>query len=237
MKSILISCLLLTAFTLQSQITSIDCMGSLDIGYRDIHEKRSNVSEGFLKLKKKEQIGFRNRFGFNYNIQISQRFHFKTGLRFVNKGYNSYKYKDSDWGLTAPEGTFVGNEPSESGGSLQYKYNMFFIEVPVILRYKLAQRKKFEFYCEAGVAPSYLIDAITVQRFNSDRKQFKDTNSNYNNWQVAAVMGVGANYQIKEKTQLYAQPTYSYDITKIVNAPLNVHLYSIGLELGCRHIL
>lgn len=88
---------------------------------------------------------------------------------------------------------------------------------------------------EAGSAVSYYLQSVTVHNYGTDRKVFKENEQSINDFQISAILGVGLNYQLNNKTQLFLQPTFNYQLTDLVSAPVNEHLYSAGLEIGCRH--
>ncbi|MBK8601905.1 MAG: outer membrane beta-barrel protein [Saprospiraceae bacterium] len=217
--------------------SSLDCVGAMNIGYRYINPHKSDVPSGFVDIRNKEQVGLRADFGLNFNKKFGSKLYFKTGLRMANKGYNSYKLNTLKWGLDGKDGVYHPDFPT--GGtedkSSQFKYHYFFLEMPVMIRYEFIQKSKISIYMEAGSAVSYYLQSVTVHNYGTDRKVFKENEQSINDFQISAILGVGLNYQLNNKTQLFLQPTFNYQLTDLVSAPVNEHLYSAGLELGCRH--
>ena len=59
---------------------------------------------------------------------------------------------------------------------------------------------------EAGSAVSYYLQSVTVHNYGTDRKVFKENEQSINDFQISAILGVGLNYQLNNKTQLFLQP-------------------------------
>lgn len=218
--------------------SSLDCVGALNVGYRYINPNKSDVPSGFIDIRNNEKADLRADVGINYNIKIGSNLYFRTGLRFANKGYNSRKFdNDHKWGIQSQNGVFNPNIPSgeKEKPNSQFKYHYFFIEIPLVARYEFLHKNKLSFYAEAGGAASYYMKSVTVQKLGSDRKLIKINDEAINNIQISTIFSVGANYQLNYKTQLFLQPTFNYNLTDLVSAPVNEHLYSAGLEFGCRH--
>ena len=217
--------------------SSIDCVTGLNVGYRYLNPNKTDVFPGYVDIRNAERIGIRADFGVNYNLKVGSKLYLKTGVRFADKGYNSRKIDDLKWGLEGHNGVYDPNAVQNNSElkSIVFKYHFFFVEVPIALRYEFYKKGKFSLYGEAGGSAAYYIQSVTVQKTNLDKKKINKKEDPINDFHLAAIIGAGVNYQVNGKTQLFLQPNFNYQLTDLVNAPDNVHLYTAGLEIGCRH--
>ena len=217
--------------------SSIDCVTGLNVGYRYLNPNKTDVFPGYVDIRNKERVGIRAEFGANYNLKVGSKLYLKTGVRLADKGYNSKKLDILKWGLEEPNGVYDPNAVQSNSDlkSIVFKYHFFFVEVPVALRYEFYQKGKFSIYAEAGGSAAYYLQSVTVQKTNLGRKKFNKKEDAINDFHFSAIIGAGVNYQVNGKTQLFLQPNFNYQLTDLVNTPVNEHLYTAGLEIGCRH--
>ncbi len=218
--------LLFIPFVSFSQInTSLDILAGIDYSYRNLNNN-SILNDG-----ETGKINFR--FGFNFNKKVSEKFFFKTGLRFAAVGYKGKKNDNLRWGNQQTGGVFNPSIPGEFS-SLQFIYNYLFIEIPIIGRYEFS-KKKFTPFAELGLAPSLYLTTRTKQITNIDSKVFSASDPSFNKVHFVGVISFGGNYTINQGLQLFAQPTFRYHLTRLINdVPIKENLWTVGLELGFR---
>lgn len=209
-------------------------MSGIDLGYGYLASKDSNpIGSTFLNIRnKRERSNLNSRIGFNFNQKLSENYFLKTGIRIARLGY-SIKVPTED--LRWPSQINNPNDPGEDIGDAKFYYNYLFIEVPVTIRFE-GKKKRFTPYIEAGFSPMWLLQysSVTVKDSVTNVSFCQPYNADFNNFQVAAILSFGFNYQYNETIQLFGQPTLRYHFTKLVEAPVSEFLYSAGLEFGFR---
>ena len=111
MKQILLylSLFLFPLFTYSQLNSSLDLIGGIEYGYRNLSSSSVPV---VVSVRDDIEIGKINfRIGFNYNKRLSEKIFFKTGLRFAISGYknreNELRFGDQQIG-----GAFEPSIPS-----------------------------------------------------------------------------------------------------------------------------
>lgn len=238
MKSIIISFLLCLPFLAISQFkSSIDLLGSADINYRDINFKNS---ESYFQSYKYGLDGdvasVKFRFGANYNYKINDRLVLKTGLRMANIGYKSYYSRRIFFGQYSTEydGFSVPYNVSKNEG-FSTSYNHFFIEVPLMARYEFKKSfGKFQPYAEAGLSGQYYLTTFSNEERNGVKELYAEKFDNINKFQMSANIGLGFNYNVSNRMQLFFQPTFRYNLTPMFDSAIKEHPFSVGFEMGLR---
>lgn len=235
-----LSFLLLPLFCMCQINTSLDFVAGVDYSYRNmkVNENPSFSDTTIVRIFDENETGTINfRFGFNFNKRISSNFIFKTGLRFTSLGYQR-KYGEDElrWGNQQTGGVFNPDIPSEQPEISNFIYNYLFLEIPLVARYEFSQ-KKFTPFIELGVAPSFFLK--TRHKIISDNgTQIVDNNDSqdgYSNINFVGVVSFGGNYAINEGLQLFAQPTFRYQLTRLYKTgSVREYLWNAGLEVGLR---
>lgn len=209
--------------------TSIDFITGIDYSYRSLS------GNSIIEEIRSGETGKMNwRVGFNYNKRISEHLYIKAGLRFASVGYHG-ENRNLRFG-NEQDGTGTWIPDPSLATELQVTYDYWFIEIPVVGRYEFNNRKISPFV-EFGIAPSYYLTTRIHQVTNLEQEtnfQRGFGNSDYNKIHVVGVLAIGLNYTPNENFQFFAQPTFRYHFSTLVNTPLKEHLYNIGLELGAR---
>lgn len=207
---------------------SIDIVGSFD------YTNTTNSNQTFTGSNTGWKGIFTYRAGANFNFRIFEKVMFKTGFRYANLG-DSFFIDDLRWPSE------IGPNGFQPDPSLPRYINSVtkhrFIEVPLIFRYEI-NNKKFAPYFEVGLAPHIYINTKSLYETNlessSETSDFSESISDFNKLQIAAVVGFGVNYKIRERSQLFAQPTLRYNLHRISDNPNDDRLISIGIEFGYR---
>ena len=212
-NAFLLFCFLLSPFLLISQFdASIDIVGSYDF------KNETAYGFGFRVFEGNTRKSFR--YGGNFNFRVFDQGHFKTGIRYVKQ---AFKVKETVF----PEGS-----------SLHDYVDEYYLEVPLVCRYNFSKRK-FTFYTEVGISPHFYLKGKlvtqTISGYTStdyDPSYLKDRRV-----RMGYIMGVGINYLISEKMQIFAQPTYRYYPMIGVETLSITGNVNYGIEFGVRRAL
>ncbi|WP_235294003.1 outer membrane beta-barrel protein [Portibacter lacus] len=232
---ILILGFIMPIFGFSQMKTSIDAIGSLDYSYRSITTSSSDeFIKGLVERRNEGETGkVAWNAGLNLNRKLSKKIFLKTGVRFISTGYNG-PVEEVTWG-SQHDGNGGQIEDPSLPKEIQIKYNYWFIEIPLGIRWEINENK-FAPFLEAGVAPSLYLRTRSALVSDQDKEiSFSDDRVNkMNNIHAYGFISFGGNYTINEKYQLFAQPIFRYHLTKLADTPIREHLYSGGIELGIR---
>lgn len=235
MKYNLIAILTLLPFLVFSQINlSVDLVTGIEYSYRSLRTSRVDPIVISILDGRNVETGKSNwRFGLNYNKRISAKFFLKTGLRLASIGYKGEKKIGLRWGS---EITSMGWIPDPSlAHEIQLIHDYLFIELPIVGRYEF-KGKKLSPFIELGVAPSYYLTTRTkkITDIGNESTFQKSPAPHFNSLQVVGLFSMGINYNLNENIQLFGQPIIRYHFSKLIEAPIEEHLYNFGIELGLR---
>ncbi len=109
--------------------------------------------------------------------------------------------------------------------------NFSYLEMPVILRYKLVD-KSIDFNLIGGLSYNLLVNN-TVQTIIDGSKYNIGKTAGLNSFMVSSSMGMGIEYSLSEKFSLNLEPTFRYYINPFGEIPgLKTHPYSFGIFSG-----
>ncbi|HOY06641.1 MAG TPA: hypothetical protein PLO67_14635 [Saprospiraceae bacterium] len=187
-------------------------------------------SPDYSWLKTLETIQIAGRFGINVNVKLTERLHLKTGMRLARAGYTTGKSGlryESEYAT----GTWVP-DPSLPHRA-EFIHHYLLLEWPVMGRLEW-NRRKWSPFMEIGMSPVLFLSGRTTQITDFETKTIKENLVGVSTFQLAGNLAFGYNYQVNQKIQVFGQPTFRYLLTKLKKAQAGHHLYSIGLEMGCR---
>ena len=242
MKISLLILFLIISLSLKAQYKSaIDVIIGTD--YSSQYVRNTNQDSFYIRIFDKEKrwnagkIGYR--FGINYNRQVTPHFYIKTGLRFVNMGYESrVNITDLRWisELNPVMGVFEP-DPTLPHRIDKYIYNYFFLEIPINGRCEFTSTK-WRPSLEAGIAPHiYLTTSSTTVLDIEQQTGWQRSKSNRTlSWVANAAFGI--NYSLHNRHQGFLQSNASYHLNpigkKATEEPIKGNFYSFGLETGFR---
>lgn len=204
--------------------SSIDLSASLDYGYRFLKLKESdrNSTNDFIINNRKSELAKLNwRSSLHYNQKLHNNLYLKLGISWLNEGYSS----DDKSLIFFDSGVVL---------EAKIKNNYSFIEVPLVLRYELWDRK-WTPYAEIGCAVSTYIFSRNVYVYENERSTQQSKDGYFYNFHATAITALGTNYNINEHFQLYVQTAFRIHFSPLVEAPIKEYLYNFGLELGGRY--
>jgi hypothetical protein len=197
----LVVCLLLASRLIGQQAnSSLDFVSGFDYTYRTWSKRNPGTYELILK-DQNERPRVNARFGFNYGRNISERFSFKTGLRYAQVGYHLNERKVLFW----PDNrTAFVDSGIEGDQTLTHIFQYRFIEVPIALRYsfKSESGSKFTPFLEAGVSPNVYINTrymdkhVTRLQTNRYVSSTRETHVEKIHW--VAQIAYGFNYNLNQ---------------------------------------
>jgi hypothetical protein len=109
--------------------------------------------------------------------------------------------------------------------------NFSYLEMPVILRYKLID-KSIDFNLIGGLSYNLLVNN-TVRTVVDGSKYNIGKTAGLNPFMVSSSMGMGIEYSLSEKFSLNLEPTFRYYLNPFGEIPgLKMHPYSFGVFSG-----
>lgn len=226
---------LIPYFTFCQHNSSFEFVASGDYSFRDINYQQSApFIRDLLKNENGDRASFRSRFGFNYNKRIASSLVLKTGLQLASIVYKSQYPRRMTWGEKIDDYYFYPVNPDKLEGYAA-SYHHYFLEVPLALRYEIPRNfGKFQAYVEGGIAASYYLGSFYQETRNGKKELYQENFSAINKFQMKGILGVGLNYNLNEKIQLFFQPTFRYNFTPMLNSVMNEKAFSVGFDLGIR---
>jgi len=227
---VIATCLTLPALSQQKLAIELSSLNFLS--YRHIDASDPALPPDFTENWNQEKWALRTGAGLYFNIGLTNTLRLKSGLRWMTKGYNSPKLT-LKWGLDAKEGVWDPND-NPTTGSVQMKYYFSFAEIPVGIQYRLGSKGKWQLNTLFLAIPSIYIRSNNVQHFNSDKQSNRFRDKYIRDLHFAVQAAVGIDYSFTDKVQLFAQPSFYYNVTDMLDAVIKQYLYGAGLEAGVR---
>jgi hypothetical protein len=235
-KSIVFICLVFP-FVLIGQIqSSISGLAGMDYTYRLLRNSSTTpiVKDIFTDRQKEESGTFNYRIGINYNRRLSEKLWLETGLRLSSIGYNGPRRTGLIWGSELNPTTGVFTPDPTLPHQIQFNYDYIFLEIPVGIRYLLASKNKWKPYFIIGLSPNVYLTTRTHTITDIYNKKDFYASSEIKKITFSANIGFGFDYNLSEKYQIFAQPSFRYHFTNLSDGPIKEYLYNAGVELGFR---
>ncbi len=126
------------------------------------------------------------------------------------------------------------DRPSSEISSGEIVQNFEYIEVPLILRYKLIDRK-IGFNLLGGLSTNLLVGSNTYYHSGGEREKIGKTTElkpiNY-----SSIVGLGLDYSVSKHLNICLEPTFRYYLNSINQSSLiRSYPYSIGVFTGLRY--
>jgi hypothetical protein len=234
MKKILsFLCCVLPFFTQAQFKTSIDFISGIDYSYRYLSPDNTISSKSLAAFRDQNEVAsIGMRAGANFNLKLNKKLYLKTGLRYVSNGYSSPKHSlkyESEYDPI--NGGYIPDPslPHELASVTKYR----FIEIPVAVRYVFGTNK-LSYFAELGLGCANYINQLTTNTTDINKYTFEAKYPFFNHWTFNSLLSIGGQYILNKNIQLFAQPIYRYSINSLPKAPINEHLYNLGLEFGFR---
>ncbi len=208
---------------------SLDLSSSAGISFR-LSEK-GTIGR---RLNKGDDPGFAYRFGAAYSLQVSPKMYLSTGVQYASLASKRFfDAGDLRWGTQWNGTEFDPNIPSgEDFGSFTRRDRKFLIEVPLSLRRYICAQKRF--YIHGGLTPSiHLHDKDILEEEGGDREAIRDTNADFQTFQLAARTGVGMDWPLCEKFNLFTQLNGQVNLLEEV-ADSGLRWWDLSGQVGVR---
>jgi hypothetical protein len=112
--------------------------------------------------------------------------------------------------------------------------NFEYIEVPLILRYKLIDRK-IGFNLLGGLSTNLLVGSNTYYRSDGDREKIGET-TDLKPFNYSSIVGLGLDYSVSKHLNISVEPTFRYYLNSINQSSIiKSYPYSVGVFTGLRY--
>ena len=102
-----------------------------------------------------------------------------------------------------------------------------------MIRFELLGGKWQPFF-EIGIANNFYLNTKSELDADFINESTIEREDDINKYQLSGVVSAGLNYLLTEKYQLFLQPAYRHFITPVDDSSAEIHLTSVGVELGAR---
>jgi hypothetical protein len=168
------------------------------------------------------------------DYKIGKRMRLSTGIGFATEGF-SWNYGRDYYDMETMEELFP-ELVNWNYTTITAKY--FSIGIPLSVKYDLFNTKNIGLYFKPGTYISYLFDGNwqTEAEFTDREDVVNTTNQNPSdgsNLMIGGQIGFGIDINLTNKSRLFVEPCYHYNITKVRNTfPLDGNLYNFGINIG-----
>lgn len=199
---------------------------SNDIGYRTLKHNDTDPSNDFILEQRndREEIKYCYSAGLTIAYTLNVRARISTGILYSNKGYQTEKL--------SLQSAFP--DP-EAPNKFQLRYNMNYIDVPLIFNYRFGQKKKLRFSIGAGVGTNIFLKEVRRSILYYDDKterESSETEFDYIRINLSPQVEFGVIFDAHDLFYLSARPTFSYGLLKIIDAPITAYLFTGGINVG-----
>jgi hypothetical protein len=230
MKPLFIAVITLTALTVKSQDSKnklfIGFNFSPDYNFRGIKSNGDGfLGDDFIKQRNDNEIAkFGYTTGVSIGLQVSKKVVLETGVQFANMGY---KTKNQTFSFETPN---LGL-PTK----VQFIYAYQYINIPIKARVTFGE-KRLRLASSIGFNTSFLTTlkqtTILEEANGQTNKSSKSDKRGYRTVGIMPFVGVGVNYALNQKLQLFAEPTFRYGLIRTTSSPVKENLWNAGLNMG-----
>jgi len=163
-------------------------------------------SSPFGSLRSGDQSAFAYRIGASYSAKIAYRTYMCVGGNYTSLATkSSFDPTDLRWGSqwngTAFDPSIASGEDFAKTTNVSRESQF---EIPVTVRRYIGNTEKF--YVLSGIVPALHIRYVNVvKQDGGERIVVENSNSNFQNFQLATRIGLGSDWTITEKIKFYSQ--------------------------------
>jgi len=199
-------------------------------------------------------------YGLAVSYTINNRWVVRTGLHQVNMSYNNeninYGLNTSTFDINDSQPTTVYNADAINARAESYSLlagplafneelqdanllsnfngelsqRIGYLEIPLEVKYRILN-KKFGVSLLGGFSALFLTDN-SVSIANEDRRLDLGEDSNFNDFNQSANLGLGLDYQFTENIGLSLEPTFKYQLNSLRNETTTFRPYILGIYTG-----
>ena len=210
------------------------------------------ITPGLTYVKNKSQnvlnngmgIGFS--FGLMADVKLADNYFFSPEL-IVSSMTNNVKLKDT------AQLTLANTTPGGYYNKVSYKYNLKYIEIPLLFKFRTNETNGIRYWGQVGVAPGFIIGSnvtATASKNNgaldfpisekyipnasdNDKFDFKEYQDNINVLRMSMMLGLGIEYRLGGNTSLYSGLRFNNGFTDMLNDKKSKAINNVfGLEIG-----
>lgn len=201
---------------------------SPDYNYRTL--TINHKTQGATQVKDIRNKTESPKFGYTAGLQIALTFHPKIalniGLQYSNKGY---KLKEKPHAISESD---LLNEQHYI--ATRFKYTFHYIDFPLSISYLLG-KKRMQMVASTGVTANIFIKEYLSIFRNTESNQIYinlPSHYNYHKFNLSATISCGINYHLHSKIDVRLEPTFRYQLLKVINSDLSAHLWNFGMNTG-----
>lgn len=183
------------------------------------------------------------KFGYSMGLvmkyKISPRMFIGSGLQFSNKGYASKLNITYSSTQISPTKEFINPTSEPLNGKMtdiKFLYSHHYLDLPINL-WIYHGNGKIKFVSSVGFKTSILLNSTykVVKEYSDgskDRGPSQTQKEQFNRLNLFPHAGFGVNYSINPKIQFQIEPTFSFGILNITDAPIGGYLWNAGLNFS-----
>jgi hypothetical protein len=112
--------------------------------------------------------------------------------------------------------------------------NFEYIEIPLVLRYRLIDRK-IGFNFLGGLSTNLLVSSNTYYNEDGNKEKIGET-TDIKPFNYSSIIGIGIDYAISKRFNINLEPTFRYYLNSInESSSIGSHPYSLGVFTGVRY--
>lgn len=173
------------------------------------------------------------RLGIDFNQNISSKWGFQTGIRMIVFTSNLYQ-RNLTWSSEFVNGQYVFDPTLPHEGAFITKD--YFVEVPFLIKYNIFKKKKCTYFADWGIAANMLVLTESINKLENSPKLSSSRKSERIVIVPSFLLGVGAEYNYKDKFSFIARPNFTH-----TRNPINFKLsqgfssyFYYGIDLGLK---
>lgn len=200
---IFIICLSLSTFSQDKKTKALNIQSHIQrIGIRAGVNLTNVLSDNYFRDK---QFKMGQNIGFTYDYFLNNKYFINTEFIYVEKGIEN----DIDFNL-------INNQPISAGSSSIFKYN--YLSLPLKIGYTIARKLEpnFSSFIIVGIVPSLLVKSEAIINENGKESSF-NTTDRVNAFDLAALLELGANYNLGQKYQVFMAVSIHQSLTSFTN--------------------
>lgn len=198
---------------------------SNNIGYRFLKHNDSDPANDFVLEQRNEMEVPKHCYsaGITVSYKLNADARISSGIRYSNKGYQTKKIPVQS----------VFPDPS-APQKAKLRYNINYIDVPLLFSYHFG-KGKWRFLAGGGVTTNvFLNERQQIIKYfdNKVEKTSEETEYNYNRFNFSPEIDLEVVFDAHERFYLYAGPTFTYGVLKIIDTPVTAYLFTGGINFG-----
>ncbi len=199
---------------------------SPDYNYRTL--TINNKTQGATQVKDIRNKTESPKFGYTTGLQITYilqpKWSLTTGLLYSNKGYIL---------IEKPFGVFESDLLNDKHNfATHFKHTFHYIDLPICISFRIGNNR-MQLVASTGVINNiYIKEYVSITQINESSPDFRihPLLSNHNKFNLSANISCGINYHLHSKIDVRLEPSFRYQLLKVINSDLSAHLWNFGMN-------